>query len=243
VTALLHDVLADCADQAPDSNEVWADIQERTQEPANSHRLRFAVVGAAAAVAAVVAIAVAATPNRHDTTAPGGPSGSPAGTTPSAHSSGSHPSASHPSASPPPSLVAAPPAPSAPVALKLLPAGWRLLHVDAVTNAAYFGPAGTDWRPPLHVVTLDLSLVDVAGPGGESEPLTVSGLHGWLIAPTKAEPQWDVMLLGPPAGRGETLLVGMTVPANVPHEQVLRLAGSIYSPGCPPDRIGCDLPL
>jgi len=241
VTSLLHDVLADCAEQAPDTNEVWADIQERTQKPVTSRRRTFAVVGAAAAVAAVaavVAIAVSAAPNRHDTTTPGGPSGSPVRTTPS-----THPSASHTSASPAPSLVAAPPAPSASVALKLLPAGWRLLHVDAVTNAAYFGPAGTDWRPPLHVVTLDLSLVDVAGPGGESEPLTVSGLHGWLIAPTKAEPQWDVMLLGPPAGRGETLLVGMTVPANVPHEQVLRLAGSIYSPGCPPDRIGCDLPL
>jgi len=129
------------------------------------------------------------------------------------------------------------------VALTLLPAGWRLLHVDAVTNAAYFGPPGTAWDDVLHVINLDLSRVDVAGPGaGSTEPLTVKGLHGWLTAPTKAERQWIITLLGPPASRGETLMADMTVPANLPHDEVVRLAGSMYSPGCPPDHIGCNLP-
>lgn len=92
------------------------------------------------------------------------------------------------------------------------------------------------------MIYLSLSRVDVAAPGGPSEPLTVKGLHGWLSAPTKAGPAWTVTLLGAAAARGETLLVGMFVPANIPHAQVLRLAHSIYSPGCPPDQIGCHLP-
>jgi len=240
MTALLHDVLADCAEQAPDTSDVWADIQECIHRPVTSRRHTFAMAGAAAAVAAVaavVAIAVSAAPTRHGATTTDGPSGSPVRTTSQPHSS-----ASHPSAAPALSLVAAPPAPSAPVALKLLPAGWRLLHVDAVANAAYFGPPGTAWDDVLHVINLGLSRVDVAGPGGKSEPLTVKGLHGWLTAPTKAEPQWAITLLGPPAVRGETLMVELTVPANVTHDQVIRLAGSMYSPGCPPDRIGCHLP-
>lgn len=239
MTGLLNEALEECAAQAPDPADVWAEIQERIDRPPTGHRLTFAVAGAAAAVVGIVAVLVALVPGgRADRTEPGG--------RPSPSRSVSL-SATHPSVAkkPPPSLprlVAAPPAGSAAVALHLVPDGWHMLGVDPTVNAAYYGPPGANAGDKVNTISLTSSRVDAAGPGGPAEQVTVGSMHGWVSRPGTDGPTWAVTLLGPPAGRGNTLDVDITVPAQASHDQVVRLVKSIYSPGCPADHVGCHVP-